>query len=114
MHGQLRKAVYTLDNSQFEQFNHNQLQESIAEYLRNKDVEYERILKRRRLIEAYKETSETQRREKIQQQQEEHLKREEQRRAEEVRRLEEQNKENERKRAQAERVSLFKEKFWVE
>lgn len=93
-----------MDSQSFEQYNHNLLQKSIKEYLKNKDIEYERILKRRRLIEAYKETSETQRREKIQQQQEEQLKREEQRRAEEIRRLEEQNKENERKRAQAERV----------
>lgn len=106
MHDQLREAVYSMDQRSFVEHNQQQLKRAVQEYLRHKDAEYDRILKRRRLIESYKETSETQRREKILQQQEEQLKREEQRRAEEIRRLEEQNKENERKRAQAERVSI--------
>jgi hypothetical protein len=106
MHDQLRQAVYTMDQRTFLEHDQQQLKRAVQEYLQNKDIEYDRILKRRRLIETFKETSETQRREKIQQQQEEQLKREEQRRAEEIRRLEEQNKENERKKAQAERVSL--------
>lgn len=100
-----------MDPHSFQQHNHDQLRKTVDHYLRYKDVEYDRVLKRRRLIESYKESSETQRRERILQQQEEQLKREEQRRAEEIRRLEEQNKENEKKKAQAERVSLFERKL---
>lgn len=105
MHDQLREAVYSMDTRTVVEHNQQQLKRAVQEYLRNKDAEYDRILRRRRLIETYKESSETQRREKILQQLEEQQKREEERRAREIKLLEEQNKENERKRAQAERVS---------
>ena len=64
------------------------------------------MLQRRKQIENYKETNETQRKEKMMAAHAELIKREEQHRAEELRRMEEQNRENEQKRVQAERDEI--------
>ncbi|KAI6232584.1 Eukaryotic translation initiation factor 3 subunit A [Aphelenchoides fujianensis] len=102
LHAQLRDAVYQLDGPKFREHAEQILKYQVKVYLQEREQDYERMLQRRKMIENYKETTETQRKEKQKQEQEEQAKREEQRRAEEKRRLDEQNKENERKRKETE------------
>ncbi|KAI6222798.1 Eukaryotic translation initiation factor 3 subunit A [Aphelenchoides besseyi] len=106
LHNQLREAVYQLDGPKFRHHSEEILKHQVKVYTTHREDDYARMLQRRKMIENYKETNETQRKEKMKQELEESAKREEQRRAEEMRRLEEQNKENERKRIQAEREDI--------
>ncbi|TKR78190.1 hypothetical protein L596_019040 [Steinernema carpocapsae] len=103
---QLRDTTNVLDGENRLRLAKEKLKQQATVYGFCKDHDYERILLRRRKIENYKETTETQRQEKLQRMQQEAARREEQRRKEELDRLEAESKESEKKRRLAEQQEV--------
>ncbi|CAI4227480.1 unnamed protein product [Auanema sp. JU1783] len=106
MYNKLRSTVEFLDGDKKREDMIARVRQHAINYERNRQMESDRILVRRRKIENYKESSERAKAERTQQVQAEMLKKEEAKRAEEMKRLEQENIESERKRKQVEQEEI--------
>ncbi|EFP04231.1 CRE-EGL-45 protein [Caenorhabditis remanei] len=108
MYTRLRVLVEGLDAEKRRKEMVRKIENHVTSYEKNRPTEIDRIHRRKKMLENYKENWERVKAEKTLQAATEQAKREEAARAEEMKRLEEQNKESERKRKQAEAEEIQK------
>lgn len=108
MYTRLRVLVEGLDAEKRRKDILRKIEGHVSNYERNRATEIERIQRRKKMLENYKENWERVKAEKTAAAATELAKREEAMRADEMKRLEEQNKESERKRKQAEQEEVQK------
>ncbi|EGT56636.1 hypothetical protein CAEBREN_02089 [Caenorhabditis brenneri] len=108
MYTRLRVLVEGLDAEKRRKEILRKIENHVTSYEKNRTTEIERIHRRKKMLENYKENWERVKAEKTAAAATEQAKREEAARAEEMKRLDEQNKESERKRKQAEAEEIQK------
>uniref|UniRef100_A0A1I7TGY0 Eukaryotic translation initiation factor 3 subunit A n=1 Tax=Caenorhabditis tropicalis TaxID=1561998 RepID=A0A1I7TGY0_9PELO len=108
MYTRLRVLVEGLDAEKRRKELLRRIENHVTSYEKNRPTEIERIHRRKKMLENYKENWERVKAEKTAAAATEQAKREEAARAEEMKRLDEQNKESERKRKQAEQEEIQK------